>query len=52
MTYMRNVKKVTQVTYVQNVMMIIDLNIDLFYLLPFLRNSQAKPFFIHKYGPY
>ena len=29
MTYMRNVKKVTQVAYVQNVMMIIELNVDL-----------------------
>ena len=29
MTYMRNVKKVTQVAYVQYVMMIINLNIDL-----------------------
>ena len=28
-TYMRNVKKVTQVAYVENVMMIIDLNVDL-----------------------
>ena len=29
MTYTKNVKKVTQVVYVQNVMMIIDRNVDL-----------------------
>ena len=32
MTFMRNMKKVTQLAYVQDVVMIIDLNVNLYFL--------------------
>ena len=43
MTYTRNVKKVTQVTYVQNVMMLIELNIDLFTFYPSSATANHNP---------